>query len=109
MTGLSCHCTDCQEFFANNTCEVKSGGQCFTAVEREPDGTETWGFGCLPPVDREGGMILQVRNFEYHSSSQLSIECSESVSLESISVKSVMDFLLDNWSDFFGYINSLRI
>lgn len=56
-----CYCTVCPEDVFNDTCELKPGGQCFTGIEQEADGSIAWSYGCLTPVDEEGGMIFQVR------------------------------------------------
>ena len=56
--ATTCFCTVCPN--GNATCELKPNGQCFAAKEQDPDGEWAYSYGCLAPVDEEGGQILQV-------------------------------------------------
>ena len=64
VNAIICNCSTCPEYF-NDTCELRPGGMCFASVEQEGDGSETWTYGCLAPVDEEGGMILQVTDLSF--------------------------------------------
>lgn len=55
--GIICYCDGhCPDGRQNGTCELRVGGQCFSAVEEvwEPELGEyvpEWSFGCLPPAE----------------------------------------------------------
>lgn len=63
--GLTCYCDgSCPGNTQNGTCEVRPGGQCFSAVEEVIDDISgqiepEYSFGCLSP-DQAGG-LLQVK------------------------------------------------
>lgn len=67
FAGLTCYCEGhCPENTQNGTCEVRPGGQCFSAVEEvideitgqiEPE----YSFGCISAD--QAGSLLQVRIF----------------------------------------------
>lgn len=65
--ALVCYCDgSCPGNLQNGTCEVRAGGQCFSAVEEVYDDTigqvePEYSFGCLSP-DQAGG-LLQVFKF----------------------------------------------
>lgn len=63
--ALTCYCDgSCPGNTQNGTCEVRYGGQCFSAVEEVIDDISgqiepEYSFGCLSP-DQAGG-LLQVK------------------------------------------------
>lgn len=59
---MTCYCDgSCPSNTQNGTCEVRSGGQCFSAVEEVVDDINgqiepEYSFGCLSP-DQAGGLL----------------------------------------------------
>lgn len=61
VLGLTCYCDgSCPGNTQNGTCEVRPGGQCFSAVEEVYDDfgqiEAEYSFGCLSP-DQAGGLL----------------------------------------------------
>jgi bone morphogenetic protein receptor type-1B len=72
ISGLTCYCEGhCPENVQNGTCEVRTGGQCFSAVEEVlvDDGSGAvepeYSFGCIS-ADQVGS-LLQVNLNNYLS------------------------------------------
>lgn len=77
LKGLTCYCDgSCPGNTQNGTCEVRAGGQCFSAVEEVSDEITgliepEYSFGCLSP-DQAGG-LLQVYNLNINNSKNLKL------------------------------------
>ncbi|KAG5348460.1 BMR1B protein, partial [Acromyrmex charruanus] len=78
VLGGFCYCDGhCPDGRQNGTCDLRPGGQCFSAVEEvwdpeQGDYVPEWSFGCLPPA--EGG-FMQCKGNQVPHLQEKSIKC----------------------------------
>ena len=78
VLGGFCYCDGyCPDGRQNGTCDLRPGGQCFSAVEEvwdpeQGDYVPEWSFGCLPPA--EGG-FMQCKGNQVPHLREKSIKC----------------------------------
>ncbi|KAL6443764.1 hypothetical protein ACFW04_001687 [Cataglyphis niger] len=84
VLGIICYCDGhCPDGRQNGTCELRAGGQCFSAVEKVWESelgeyVPEWSFGCLPPA--EGG-FMQCKGNQVPHSQEKSITCCNNTDL----------------------------
>lgn len=84
VLGIICYCDGhCPDGRQNGTCELRAGGQCFSAVEEVWESelgeyVPEWSFGCLPPA--EGG-FMQCKGNQVPHLREKSITCCNNTDL----------------------------